>query len=184
NVRGCLPPLGGRELPRGGRVDPVHLQPGLQPVCRQQSRRERRLGRRHPRVDPSAARRKLAGHRRRSRWARFPAGESGAPAEPGGKLGTPGANGGRVRSIGSGSGEWVAESDRAIRWLDHGAYAEAVAEFARAESELGDVRAQALSTSARVDLAAFHFRYAIALEGLGRHEDAIAHWELAVELDP
>jgi tetratricopeptide (TPR) repeat protein len=82
------------------------------------------------------------------------------------------------------SGEWVFESDRAIRWLDRGAYAEAAAGFARAESELGDVQEQTLSSSARVDLAAFHFRYAIALEGLGRHEDAIAHWERALALDP
>ena len=87
-------------------------------------------------------------------------------------------------SRGARSGEWVAESDRAIRWLERGEYAEAAAGFGRAESELGDARVQALSTSARVDLAAFQFRYGIALEGLGRHDDAITHWERAVALDP
>src|SRR5439155_639671 len=57
-----------------------------------------------------------------------------------------------IGSRGARSGEWVAESDRAIRWLERGAYAEAAAGFARAESELGDARVQALSTIAWVGL--------------------------------
>jgi Flp pilus assembly protein TadD len=82
------------------------------------------------------------------------------------------------------SRDWTFLVDRAIRSLDRGAYAEAAEAFARAEAALGEVRGEALSTSARTDLASFYFRYAIALETLGRHDEAIARWERAVALNP
>ncbi|HEY2954545.1 MAG TPA: tetratricopeptide repeat protein [Candidatus Eisenbacteria bacterium] len=82
------------------------------------------------------------------------------------------------------SGAWVALADRAIKLGERGAWADAAAEFARAEAALGPVEARALPLSARVDLAAFHFRYAVALAALGRDGEAIARWERAVLLNP
>jgi tetratricopeptide repeat protein len=81
-------------------------------------------------------------------------------------------------------GDWVYVVDQAIRLLDRGAYAEAAEALARAEATLGDMNARSLSTSARTDLAVFYSRYAIALEAIGRHDQAIVRWERAIALDP
>jgi hypothetical protein len=89
-----------------------------------------------------------------------------------------------VRPFQARRGDWSLAVDRAIRLLDRGAYGEAVEAFGRAETSLGDVRPQTLSISARTDLAAFYFRYAIALESLGRRDEAIARWERAAALNP
>lgn len=80
--------------------------------------------------------------------------------------------------------DWAALADHAIRLLDQGAHGRAAAEFARAEGELGAVRAGELSSSQRAALAAFYFRYGIALEATGRHSEAVQRWERAVLLDP
>lgn len=80
--------------------------------------------------------------------------------------------------------EWTITADRAMRLLDRGEYAAAAAAFADAEAALGELPARPLSSSARTDLAAFEFRYGIALEALGRRADAILRWERAASLDP
>lgn len=82
------------------------------------------------------------------------------------------------------SDDWGAVVDRGLRLLDRGDDAQAAAEFAYAEASLGDVRSGTLSTSARADLAAFYFRYGVALEALGQESEAITRWERAVALDP
>jgi Flp pilus assembly protein TadD/4-amino-4-deoxy-L-arabinose transferase-like glycosyltransferase len=81
-------------------------------------------------------------------------------------------------------GDWVFVVDHAMRLLERGAYAEAAEAFGRAETALGAPRTEELSISERTNLAAFYFRYGIALEALGRGEDAIARWERAVLLNP
>lgn len=89
---------------------------------------------------------------------------------------------GRVRS--ARLAEWSFTADHAIRLLDRGAYAEAARAFARAESSLSTTPARSYPTSERTNLAAFYFRYAIALEALDRHDEAIARWERAIALNP
>jgi tetratricopeptide (TPR) repeat protein len=89
-----------------------------------------------------------------------------------------------VRAGQSRPNEWAFAVDRAIRLLDRGDAPGAAEEFARAESMLGDVRERSLTPSARTNLAAFYFRYGLALESLGRHDQAIARWEHAVLLNP
>jgi tetratricopeptide (TPR) repeat protein len=81
-------------------------------------------------------------------------------------------------------GEWAFTVDRAIRLLDRGAYAEAARAFAHAENSLPVTHAESLSTSERTNLAAFYFRYGIALEALDRHDEAITRWERAIALNP
>jgi len=81
-------------------------------------------------------------------------------------------------------GDWAFAADRAMRLLDRGSYAEAADGFSLAEASLGEVQLQGLGTSARTDLASFYFRYGIALEALGRSDEAISRWELASTLDP
>jgi tetratricopeptide (TPR) repeat protein len=80
--------------------------------------------------------------------------------------------------------DWELAADHAARLLERGAYAEAATEFARAEASAGGLRKQMPSTSARAELASFHYRYGLALQGLGRSEDAVARWERAIALNP
>ena len=79
---------------------------------------------------------------------------------------------------------WAMTADEAIRSLDRGDAREASGRFARAEEALGSVRKAQLSTTARMAIASFYLRYGIALESMGRREEAIREWERAVDSDP
>src|SRR5262249_19600611 len=83
------------------------------------------------------------------------------------------------------TGGWALTVDRGLRLRDLGRYEEAGREFARAETALGGAPVAArLSGGERVNLAAFYFRYGIALAGLDRNAEAIEKWERAVQLNP
>jgi tetratricopeptide (TPR) repeat protein len=81
-------------------------------------------------------------------------------------------------------GDWAFAADDAMRLLDGGRYDDAANAFARAEASLPSLRPDALSVSARTAVASFYLRYGIALESLGRHDDAIAAWERAARVNP
>jgi tetratricopeptide (TPR) repeat protein len=81
-------------------------------------------------------------------------------------------------------GDWAFAADDAIRLLDHRRYDEAAEAFARAETALRSVPPDSLSMSARTAVASFYLRYGIALESLGRRDDAIARWERAIDVNP
>ncbi len=115
HVRGVLPPRHARQPARLRGADPAHVQPRLQPLRRQQSRRGWHVRGHHRRLDPGATRGQLPDHGRRARWTRVPARERGAAPEPGGELGVLDGEGGRVRAGASPPGPRARREQAAAR---------------------------------------------------------------------